>query len=1158
MSGFNLSTKKEDVSTRLKSQNIKRAKEETKKLELESKKMEERLLELRLAMEREKEERERQGGGFWKAGQTGSLTTYATDVLQKSTKSPRGSKGKKKILLLKDKPLDIPERSTQPGTMAFIAQKGLSTPRDKPKGAKCGQCEERPAAVSCLQCTEDYCAGCFASFHLKGALKKHRSVPISATGPRQCFASPRPTPPHSERKSEQLSADGATSPYTPNITDNRIDRNGPEGASGSFDGNDPLHEAYNEEESAASFQEALLAWRGEQPHVAARNLPHQSPRVVYSPVRTPVVNVDTATTTTEVNAPEIEVKFNTHSLSYAEKLMLKKHRRMDLESLSTPRVSDMEIMDIEDGDFDEEDRVSFRALYDAVVSTSQPTAIKSRDDHSFSVEEISESTSQQNVEQTSTYTVEESSEISSWKIDALIEMSLSKSEPKNNSTAPANSPTPPSEKPPSSGRNRRKKSARQFSASFKTDIDIEKSDTSFTERTNFNADVDKSKYSVSNVISRFSASPISVKEDMQISVAGKQPHSSTKSKPQYTNFTLEYDKDEPVTEERPDSSKTSKPKSEKSRPESAKSRPHTGKRANSRQSGHSRPTSSASSRAGSRLNKESPGILTKAPSSALQEVARIPTTGHTYHSGNLEDFFMAGGVKPSPQDRVMTPSSTRSTSAQSRSDVKVSYQLYSMAPKSWKPDRSTTENVSLDSIDNEVAQEERSDSVMAYHAMSEQIVSEMTENLVQRIVSTYGENFGEYPFTDEDRPLSATQGYDVSRPSTMRSLRLSDGSESTKFSTRDPQSRLSQRNLGSPRDIQSRQSDRKTPSRLSARDVPSRQSASDVPLRQSAKDTPSKQSARDIPSRQSAIDIPSRQSVRDISSRQSTIDIPSRQSANDLQMRESYQDITARESSRNLTLNKSFKSRTPRQSENEMTPVQSAIYIGSRQSNRNEAVDQSLRDSNVSQQSLRDLSTNHSAQAVTLRNNDRNILSRISMNEVNNDSIQYEEEITPRQVSHSGTPRYGVHSATSRSARNTPIPDQVPSRAKTFHGDEESGRQSRAVVMEGTDLSVYDEFGQKEISNKDDEETLDKLEWELASESGRITADGKISRMDLPEDISDVSVNSSQESFRSLSRLSQTDHGYDINSKLRKDELVDDDEDDENRSLDEEEVRALD
>ena len=43
------------------------------------------------------------------------------------------------------------------------------------------------------------------------------------------------------------------------------------------------------------------------------------------------------------------------------------------------------------------------------------------------------------------------------------------------------------------------------------------------------------------------------------------------------------------------------------------------------------------------------------------------------------------------------------------------------------------------------------------------------------------------------------------------------------------------------------------------------------------------------------------------------------------------------------------------------------------------------------------------------------------------------------------------------------------------------------IVMEGTDLSIFDEVGDKDRRNQDDEDTLDQLEWELASQSGRIT-----------------------------------------------------------------------
>lgn len=46
------------------------------------------------------------------------------------------------------------------------------------KKQKCGQCEKAQAFTRCLECGEDYCANCFTNFHLKGALQKHRTVPI--------------------------------------------------------------------------------------------------------------------------------------------------------------------------------------------------------------------------------------------------------------------------------------------------------------------------------------------------------------------------------------------------------------------------------------------------------------------------------------------------------------------------------------------------------------------------------------------------------------------------------------------------------------------------------------------------------------------------------------------------------------------------------------------------------------------------------------------------------------------------------------------------------------------------------------------------------------------------------------------------------------------
>lgn len=42
----------------------------------------------------------------------------------------------------------------------------------------------------CTECGEDYCVGCFVRFHQKGALQRHRMIPIQV---RRCFVNLRPS-----------------------------------------------------------------------------------------------------------------------------------------------------------------------------------------------------------------------------------------------------------------------------------------------------------------------------------------------------------------------------------------------------------------------------------------------------------------------------------------------------------------------------------------------------------------------------------------------------------------------------------------------------------------------------------------------------------------------------------------------------------------------------------------------------------------------------------------------------------------------------------------------------------------------------------------------------------------------------------------------------
>lgn len=1021
--GFNLSTKmKEDVSTRLKVHNLKRAKDETKKLEEEGKKMEERLMELKLAMNREKEERERQGGGFWKSGQQGTLNNYAEEVLAKKSKS---APVKGKIKILRDMPIELPERNAHPGTMAYIAQKGNLTPRDKPKGPKCGQCEERSAAVSCMQCSEDYCAGCFAAFHLKGNLKKHRSVPLTAT-PRQCFASPRTNPSLTSSSNDFMSSgDGTVATYVPESA-RKKDRNSPEGASGTYE-NQLLQGSYNEAEQAASFQDALKAWRTGKPteylassRVSSRPSTDRSQKhggILASPVQISSVGVDSSTQSQQ----NIEVNFETGSMSYAERLLLKKHRRTDVEPLLTVRSDDgiqdtsrntssepqkitsrnvpksgrrsqqreksnisMKMEDFNDEDFEDE-RVDFQSLYQA-VKCSEPDKSLYMNPDTVSIIEVQDSMLVNTDDQSVPYKVKEVGEHEEWSTDIQI-----------HSDAKLHIET----KSPRSGLSRRKSGQKSGRSRA---INGDKKDSLISDRTELNS-ISKSRnentYDINSKILGAKLTDIEneVRRNSKLrksngyltnstDLQGDNKHQFDSIKQNQDLIKANPDSSKPLTELsefqtnssksqsqssqessklRPDSSK-SHLESSRSRAKSGKSQPQTSTRAQSRQDAQSRSASKHGSRPSSRITNrigssrasskaEIPGLLTKAPSEALKEIARMAPSSDTYCG--FDSFFMVG-VQPKErqdEDMPLTP-----TSQKKEEKIKVSYQLYNMAPRSWKPDDSIIDAVPVDDVDQEDAEDDRASSVMAYHAYSEQLVSDITERLISR--------FGELPL-DEDAVSDHSSG------SAYRSL----GEEYRTF----------------------------TPSHNS--------SVSDSPI---------------------------------ISSRGTPIHMKRPQT------RESMKTPP----------------QTPRK---QQTPSVDAFRLP------------------VSSE-------------------------------------------TPRQQDDKNTPRQSARSRaqTPRLCKSR-IEIQTPRRSKTYHG-EIARPASRAVVMEGTDLSIFDTVGDNGVQNKEDEETLDQLEWELASQSGRVTADGKISRMELADDISDEDVNNSLESFRSMSRLGQ-DQGYDINSKLRKDEL---------------------
>ncbi|KAJ8308681.1 hypothetical protein KUTeg_013555 [Tegillarca granosa] len=636
--GFNTSTRKEDLSTRLKTHNIKRAKDETKKLETESRKMEEKLRELRLAMSKEKEDRERRGGGFWSRGQTGNLNNYATDVLNKPVRSSKDSSGKKKVKILKDTPLDVPERSSQPGTMAFIAKQGEnSTPRQtKIKGPKCGQCEERKAAVSCFQCSELYCPGCFASFHLKGALKKHRSIPISAIGPRQCMS---PQPSNRDIDDSQILSVEDSSVHS-SIASVQKSRNGPEGASVSYDGGPSLLDGtYDERENAAAFQEALMAWRsgGQPQQQSPQKAP--TPRKSYTPVKTPTVHMDMGTGTMD-DKPDVEIKFNTSNLSYAERLMLKKHRRTELDKVNTPRIGDadseMSTPRIEYQPFStssqqfdrmdtmeltQRERVDFHALYEAVTQ-AKPPEMGHFDAGDMIITEMDHSpvNFQYEDEEPTNVMIEEVREIQAWSVES--------------ESTPPSTRVPPTKmqnkKPPEESKQLRMSSAKE---SRRTPSVLDEINMNIRESVSRSKSARKRSKDTDDKLDSSNHFNTQDYPDNEIANAVKSIKSRPPSAPK--------SKQESFVNSRP--------------PSSAKSRPKSSARPGSRAWEDARP-SSRFSRASSRMQGE--GLLTKSPSEELQKVAMM---SHSIMDGvytsALSNFLMLG-VDPSEElqeERTLTP-----------------------------------------------------------------------------------------------------------------------------------------------------------------------------------------------------------------------------------------------------------------------------------------------------------------------------------------------------------------------------------------------------------------------------------------------------------------------------------------------------------------------
>ncbi|XP_039648116.1 zinc finger B-box domain-containing protein 1 isoform X2 [Perca fluviatilis] len=367
-------------SVKLNARNLQELHMETVTLAQESKEMEDKLQELKESMSKEKEERGHSGGFRWKSGQFGSLNSNALTNGSKKNKEnllQKLSAGKVKIRVLKDEPLTAPPQPPPPPPPDTISLR--TTRKNRLRGTYCGQCEVKTAGLMCAECTEDYCIGCFTKFHQKGALKLHRMIPIqkdlqthvSTRDVVSCFQkqinpssypstfiNPNPNPsPNSNaitRRGDQSPEKGTEAvakpmqlhPYSSQVL--AVDHRDEEKVEMIEEGQDErrfptslLRGEYNEEESARSFQEALKQWRVESDEAGEPT----SEDAMWTPIRP--VSVSAMATQADL-APDrgdegrgreggagkvpVRVEFTENSLTYMDRLLLKKHRRTPIKT----------------------------------------------------------------------------------------------------------------------------------------------------------------------------------------------------------------------------------------------------------------------------------------------------------------------------------------------------------------------------------------------------------------------------------------------------------------------------------------------------------------------------------------------------------------------------------------------------------------------------------------------------------------------------------------------------------------------------------------------------------------------------------------------------------------------------------------------------------
>ncbi|XP_053454833.1 zinc finger B-box domain-containing protein 1 [Nycticebus coucang] len=320
-------------SIKLKYKNARELRMEKVRLELETQEMAQKLQEFRSTQSKEKEEKG-SSGYHWKSGKVSKLGNHSHVMSQSKGSVIKLSAGKVKLKLLKEQ---IQEPVKQPVNNKMANSFGSE--KAKTKGQFCGQCEKKAALLVCLECGEDYCSGCFAKSHQKGALRLHRTTLLQAKSQilssvldaaHRFIKEAHSQEPQRETNSTNSTKEAGDGQHEPRsqplqgssseveITTNEAECTKPRErllGEGSFD----------EEGSARSFQEVLSQWR----------TGHHLAKEKQSRLAAKADSLEECEVQTNLKmwSEPITIEFKEDSLSYMEKLWLKKHRRTPEEQL---------------------------------------------------------------------------------------------------------------------------------------------------------------------------------------------------------------------------------------------------------------------------------------------------------------------------------------------------------------------------------------------------------------------------------------------------------------------------------------------------------------------------------------------------------------------------------------------------------------------------------------------------------------------------------------------------------------------------------------------------------------------------------------------------------------------------------------------------------